>query len=264
MHHLARPLACFDIESTGTNTATDRIIELAILRIEPGGGRKEFCSRFNPGRPIPAEASAVHGLSDADVANAPRFEEKIEEFWPLIFDADLAGFNLINFDVPILWEEMFRAGHEWDLRGIQILDAGNIFKKKEERSLSAAVQFYCDREHSDAHSAMADVQATYDVLLAQLDRYPDLGKMSVQDLGQFCRFDDRVDLAGKIHRDKEGQPIYAIGKSKGVRVVDDLSFAYWMLTKDFPAETKLQLQRIIDGEQERYRKEQENDDVPFQ
>lgn len=246
--NLTKPLIVFDIESTGVDVAKDRIVTLAATRIN---NSDEFCFPpeprkwlFNPGVKMTDEVVAVHGITNEMVSGQPSFKSAAHQIHELFRGCDLAGFNLLNFDIPILWEELYRCDIEWHVDG-RIIDVGNIFKKKEERTLSAAVQFYCGRSHGSAHDAGGDVQATIDVLDAQLARYPDLGVMDVQALSEFSRFDDRCDLAGKIVKDKEGFPCYSFGKSKGRRVKDDPSFAYWMLKTDFPAQTKNVLQKYL-------------------
>lgn len=239
-----RPLCVFDIEGTGTDVAKDRIVTLAVMRIEPS----TVLSRqwqVNPGVQMSDEVIAVHGITNEQVAQWEPFENHAKEIFTFLSGCDLAGFNLLNYDIPLLWEELNRCGIEWSLASARILDAGNIFKKKEERTLSAAVQFYLERNHDGAHDAQADVTATADVLDAQLFRYADLRAMTIDELASFSRFDDRVDLAGKIVKGKDGRPTYNIGKVRGVAVEDDPSFADWMLSKDFTANTKSVIRTIL-------------------
>lgn len=235
-----KPLLTLDLETTGTNVATDRIISLALTDDFDG---TEW--RFNPGIPIPPEVEVLTGIKNEDVAHRPAFKQKAAEIHTAVKDVDLLGFNLLNFDIPILWEEFYRAGIEWDLSKTLVIDSGNIFKKKEERSLSAGVRFYCNREHTGAHGAMQDCIATQDVFRAQLQRYPDLGAMDRAKLAEFSRFDDRLTLDGKIVKGPDGAPIYNFGKNKGVKVAADLSFAYWILGRDFPAQTKQVLRKLV-------------------
>lgn len=239
-----RPLCVFDIEGTGTDVAKDRIVTLAAMRIEP----KSVVSRqweVNPGIQMSEEVIAVHGITNEMAAQWKPFEHHARDIARFINGSDLAGFNLVNYDIPLLWEELNRCGIEWSLEGVRIIDAGNIFKKKEERTLSAAVQFYLERNHDGAHEAQADVTATADVLDAQLLRYTDLRAMTLDELAVFSRFDDRIDLAGKIVRGKDGRPTYNIGKVRGVAVEDDPGFADWMLCKDFSANTKSVIRTIL-------------------
>jgi DNA polymerase III subunit epsilon len=242
-----KPLLCFDIESTGKDPASDRIVQFAWKLAEPVAGFEESrCFLVNPGMPIPPESTEIHGITDEMVAVSPRFEEHAPYLYGFIKKCDLLGFNLTNFDVPILWEEFHRAGIDWDLSDTRILDAGTLFKKREERSLSAAVQFYCNRTHDAAHDAMGDVLATIDVWEAQLAKYK-LDGLTRELQEKESNYDEkRVDLAGKIIIGKDGQPVYNIGKAKGVAVVDDPGFANWMLNRDFSANTKMHLMRILD------------------
>lgn len=228
--NLSRPLLFIDIEGTGVDPAVDRIVELALVKISPDGSVKERCARFNPGCPIPDGAFKVHGIGNADVADCPTFEEKAQALITWFRDCDLAGYNLANYDVPLLWEEFYRAGITWDLTGVSIVDAGAIFKKKEQRTLGAAVQFYCGREHEDAHGALADTKATAEVLKAQIGRYADLTEMSLAQLAEFSRMEEmpRIDLIGTLVRDPEGFAVYTHKKVRGVRVMDDPGYGEWL------------------------------------
>ncbi len=246
---LSRPLAFFDIESTGTDVAKDRIISLAVKKFFPGDNTITGKWIVNPGISIPAETAKIHGFTDDIVKDLPRFDAKAREVFELITACDLGGYNLLNFDVPLLYEEFVRCGITWDLTGMRIIDVGNIFKKKEERTLSAAVKFYCHREMVDAHNALADVEATADVLDGQLTAYTDLAAMSVEKLAEFSRFDDRIDLAGKIMRNDQGDAVYNFGKAKGTRVVDDPGFGQWILRNDFTRNTKDVVARLLKGDQ---------------
>jgi DNA polymerase-3 subunit epsilon len=243
---LDRPLAIFDIESTGTDVVKDRIVTLAIdvvLDISHAGAPALF--RFNPGVEMCAEAIAIHGIKNEMVKEWPSFKDNASSILEMLEGCDLAGFNLLNFDIPILWEELNRSGIQWDLTGVRVIDAGNIFKKKEDRTLSAAVKFYCGRDHGAAHDACGDVLETAAVIEAQLKRYADLSEMSIDQLSEFSLFEKRFDLAGKITLDKDGFPTYAFGKSKGVRVADDPGFARWMMRNDFPTQTKIVLSNYL-------------------
>lgn len=250
-----RPIIFFDVESTGNDVAKDRIVSLAYKKFDSFGAphSEVFNQIFNPGQTMTAEVIAIHGITNEQATQSPPFSEFMPRLGEAFTGCDLAGFNLTNFDVPILWEEFYRCGFFWDLDGIHIIDAGNIYKKKEPRSLPEALKFYCGREHTTAHSALGDVDATFDVFIGQLDRYKDLAAMAsihenaTEELARFSRMEDRVDLAGKIVRDKDGDPVYNIGKSKGVKVKHDPSFARWMLGKDFSVQTKLVLEKILDS-----------------
>ncbi len=240
-----RPIAFFDIESTGSDPAKDRIVSLCVVTL-CGTVRSKESWLFNPGVQMSGEVVAIHGITNEMVKDCPAFSgQTAREVYAAFDGSDLGGFNLLNFDVPMLWEEFHRAGITWDLNGVRIVDVGNIFKKKEERTLSAGVRFYCGREHDGAHSASGDVDATIDVLAAQLDRYADLGVMPVADLARFSRFEDRVDLAGKLVRNGAGEIVYGFGKYMGLRVLDERGFAQWMLSKDFSENIKKAVRSIL-------------------
>lgn len=247
---LKKPIVFFDIESTGVDVAKDRIVSLYMRKdlCSIGGVRQVWKHLINPGILIPPEATKVHGITDEMVKDCPTFKDVAAEFYNFLIGADIAGFNLINFDVPMLWEEFNRAGIDWSLAGVHIVDAGNIFKKKEERTLSAAMKFYCGKDHDQAHDASGDVEATSEVLSAQLGRYADLGQMDIKALAEFSAFDKRIDLAGKIVRNESGVPVYSFGKSKGTPVMDNQGFAHWMLGQDFSSQTKTVVRSILLGQ----------------
>lgn len=232
---------CFDIESTGTDPAKDRIIQLAWASATVQGQ-----ILVDPGIPIPPEATAVHGISDADVRDRPLFTDEAAYLMDIFSRYDcILGFNSTNFDIPILWEEFYRCGIEWDLSGVKLFDAGTLFKRREERTLSAATLFYLGRSHEGAHDAMADVLATWQVWDAQQAKYGLFGKSS-EELERESNYEEkRVDLAGKIVIGKDGRPTYNIGKARGTAVVDDPGFGEWMLDKDFSENTKMHLRKIL-------------------
>lgn len=254
-----RPLICIDIESTGTNPATDRIIELAIV-----GETRRHLWQIRPGIPIPPEATGVHGISNLEVANWLPFSNFAEEIHAVVRDSDIIGFNCSNFDVPILWEELYRAGIEWDISKLRMFDAGTLFKKREQRTLEAAVRFYCGMEHDGAHNAMSDAIATLNVWNEQMRRYG-LAAASRDQLAKESAYEEvRVDLAGKIVVGKDGRPVYAFGKSKGNRVIDDPGYARWMLNSDFPEQTKMILRGILEPQRQPEMALQcADDDIPF-
>lgn len=245
-----RKVISIDIEATGLDVTRDRIVQLAMAIYDgfpvvsgvPDDGIDLF---FNPGFPMSQEVIAIHGITDERVADCPRFETYAAGILEEIQGAILVGFNLWRFDLPILWEELNRAGLTWNWKDNVIIDVGNIYKLREPRTLEAAVQFYLSRPHENAHSAWADAAATAEVLAGQIQKYPDLQTMSETGLSDASRMEQNVDLAGKIVRNKDGEPVFAFGKSKGVRVVDDLGFANWILDRDFPTETKLTIEHII-------------------
>lgn len=253
--NLTRPLAIFDVEGTGLDTGKDRIVSLFITKHLPGGVEIRIGGFFNPGFLMDPKVVAIHGITDERVKDCPRFEDEAQKYFDFLDGCDLGGYNLLNYDVPILAEEFYRAGLEWKIQDekgnplVNILDAGNIFKKKEERTLAAAVQFYCNKTLENAHSAEADTLATAEVLAAQLSRYPDLAALSFDQVAEFSRFEKRLDLAGKIGIDADGDPVFNIGgpERRGKKVKNDIGFAEWMLGKDFPRQTKKALSAYLDS-----------------
>ena len=244
---LAKPLCFFDLETTGTNVATDRIVEISILKIFPNGNRESKTWLVNPGVPIPPESSAIHGISDEQVAAEPTFKELSGEIYKMIRDSDLAGFNSDRFDIPLLAEEMLRAGVDFDMKNMVSVDVQTIFHKMEKRTLEAAYKFYCGKELKDAHSAKADTQATFEILLSQLERYPEL-ENNVKMLADFSTHRQFADFAGFIALDDEGEEIFSFGKHKGTRVREVLEnepgYFGWILNADFPLYTKKILTQI--------------------
>lgn len=240
---LKRPIAVFDLETTGININHDRIVEIAIIKVNPDGRRDQFHKRVNPEIPIPLEVSEIHGIFDKDIANEKTFKEIAQEVIDFIGDADLAGYNSNKFDIPVLAEELIRAGFDFNMQDKKFVDVQNIFHKMEQRTLSAAYQFYCDKTLENAHSALYDTEATLEVLLAQLDRYQDL-KKEVEFLADFSKQGNfkNLDFAGRIAINDKGEAIYNFGKHKGktVEQVNSLEPGYygWMLDADFPLYTK--------------------------
>ncbi|MDX9752072.1 MAG: 3'-5' exonuclease [Flavobacteriales bacterium] len=239
---LERPLAFFDLETTGTRIGRDRIVQIGIVRLMPDGSRDQYQVLVNPGMPIPAEATAVHGITDLDVAMAPALEAVAQEVMDQLAGCDLAGFNVLRFDLPFLTEELHRVGRDWNTAAVRVVDVQRIYHQKERRDLSAALQFYCGRAHEGAHDALADVEATADVLLAQLERYPDL-PADVPALGGFSGdMDRRPDPAGKLRFDERGQVCLAFGKYAGWTLENigrnDPGYIQWLMTKaELPGST---------------------------
>lgn len=235
-----RPIVFFDIESTGTNTDEDKIIDIAFSKIDEEGtilASKNLTLRFNPGISIPNEASEVHGIYDTDVAGMDRFCEHAVEISEYISGCDLAGFNSNRFDVPLLFKELERCGIILDYQSINLLDVGNIFKLKEQRTLEAGVKFYLDRDHTGAHGALADTKATRDIFFEMLTKYTDLPE-SVSELAKYSNYDKPVlDIDGKFSTNKDGEYIYNFGKEKGNRVEDNLSYFDWMKKANFSPNT---------------------------
>ncbi|ARV11158.1 DNA polymerase III subunit epsilon [Gilvibacter sp. SZ-19] len=244
---LRRPICFFDLETTGTNVAQDRIVEISILKVFPNGNKESHTWKVNPGVPIPKQASDIHGITDEMVANEPSFKELAPKVMALLKDSDLGGFNSNRFDIPLLAEELLRAEVDLDLKKAMSVDVQTIFHKMEKRTLGAAYKFYCDKNLEDAHSAEADTNATYEVLLAQLERYQDL-ENDVKYLAEFSSHKNFADFAGFVGFDKEGREIFTFGKYKGTLVEEVLDkepgYFGWLLNADFPLYTKKVLTRI--------------------
>lgn len=245
--NLKRPVAFIDLETTGINVSTDRIVEISVLKVSPGGNEQWMSTKVNPGMPIPAKSTAIHGITDEDVAGAPTFREIAKNLTAFLEGCDLAGYNAIKFDIPVLAEEFLRVNNDFNFRKRRYIDVQVIFHKKEQRTLAAAYQFYCRKELSNAHSSMADTQATYEVLKAQLDKYTDL-ENDVVKLAEFSSFNDNVDFAGRIILDENGIEIFNFGKHKGKPVEtvlkEEPSYYSWMMNGDFPLYTKKILTEI--------------------
>ena len=245
--NLIRPIIFFDLETTGTSVTADRIVEISLIKVFPDGHTEEKTRRINPERHIPEESTAIHHITDDDVKDAPTFRQIAKSLHELFEDSDIAGFNSNKFDVPLLIEEFGRAGLSFDVSGRNFVDVQGIFHKMEQRTLVAAYRFYCGKELNDAHSASADTRATSEVLLSQLDRYPEL-KNDVSALAEFSSGGRYVDLAGRMVYDDNHEPIFNFGKNKGRKVKDILrhepGFIQWIMQGDFPKETKDQLRRL--------------------
>jgi len=245
--NLKNPLVFFDLETTGVNANTDRIVEISYLKVYPNGNEETKTFRVNPGIPIPKEASDIHHITDEDVANSPSFKEIGKNIAKDIEGCDLAGFNSNRFDVPMLAEEFLRNDIDIDLSKRKLIDVQVIFHKMEQRTLSAAYKFYCNAELEGAHGAEADTRATYEVLKSQLDRYPDLTN-DVHYLSEFSSFNRNVDFAGKIVLNDKDQEVFNFGKYKDQPVEDilkkDSGYYGWMMQGDFALNTKNVLTRI--------------------
>lgn len=240
---LITPLAILDIEATGLNITSDRIVEIAIIKVLPTGEQEEFIKRVNPQIPIPAEVTAIHGITNEDIKDAPTFKEILPELEAFLGNADFAGYNSNKFDLPLLAEELLRAESTIDLSIRKHVDVQNIFHKMEQRTLIAAYKFYCNKNLEDAHTAMADAKATWEVLDAQISRYDEL-ESNIDFLSEFSRYSDttRLDFAGRLAFNSKGEAIYNFGKHKGktIKAVADSEPGYygWMLDADFPLYTK--------------------------
>lgn len=270
---LRKPLAFFDLETTGVNVASDRIVEIAILKVHPDGRIEKRPEAggpsrllINPEMPIPIESSLIHGIYDADVEDAPTFREIAPKLFKFIFDSDLAGFNSNKFDVPILAEEFLRCGMDFSIEDRNLIDVQNIFHLMEQRTLKAGYKFYCQKELTNAHEAMADVEATYEILLAQLERYREtsiedksgaLIRPIENDMDKLHMVSQRhrnVDMMGRIIYNENDEEIFNFGKHKGRTVKEVLrrepGYYGWMLNGDFPLYTKKVLKDIWKREME--------------
>lgn len=238
---MTRPICFFDLETTGVNVAKDRVVEISILKIFPNGNKESKTWLVNPEMDIPAEVVAVHGINNEKVANEPTFKELSKEIYAIIKDCDLGGYNSDRFDIPLLAEEMLRAEVDFDMKNTVSVDVQTIFHKMEKRTLEAAYKFYCDKDLTNAHSAAADTNATYEVLKSQLERYPEL-ENDMKKLSEFTTRKKSVDFAGFIIIDKDGDEAFSFGKHKGKKVDEVLEkepgYFGWILNADFPLYTK--------------------------
>lgn len=245
--NLKNPIIFFDIESTGLSVASDRIVEISVVKVFPNGEKEIKTKRINPTIPISKEAQAIHGISNEDVKNEPTFGQIAKSLAKYIEGCDIAGYNLMKFDIPLLSEEFLRADVDFDFRKRKIIDVQNIFHKMEQRTLKAAYKFYCEKELENAHSAEADTLATYEVLMAQLDRYSEL-ENDVKFLADFSTKNKFADYAGRIVYNEKGEPIFNFGKHKGRLVTEVLrnepSYYSWIINGDFTRDTKKVLTEI--------------------
>ncbi|MFY9116790.1 MAG: 3'-5' exonuclease [Bacteroidales bacterium] len=245
---LKRPLVFLDLETTGLNVASDRIVEICVLKVKPDGTKEVKTRRLNPTIPISPQAQAIHGISNEDVANEPTFKEIAKSLAQWMEGCDIAGYNSIKFDVPMLAEEFLRAGVDYDFRKRKLIDVQNIFHKMEQRTLKAAYKFYCDKELEDAHSAEADTIATMEVLECQLEKYPDALQNNIAFLAEFSTRTEFLDYAGRIALNGDNQAVFNFGKHKGKLVAEVLktepSYYDWMMKGDFTLDTKKILTEI--------------------
>lgn len=245
--NLKRPIAFLDLETTGINVSTDRIVEFSVLKISPNGKEEWMSSRVNPEMPIPPKTTAIHGITDEDVVNAPTFKEIGKKIATFLEGCDLAGYNAIKFDIPVLAEEFLRVNIDFNFTKRRYVDPQVIFYKKEQRTLTAAYKFYCNRELEGAHGSKADTAATYEVLKSQLDMYGDL-ENDIEKLALFSSFNNNVDFAGRIIIDENGLEVFNFGKHKGKAVElvfqEEPAYYAWMMNGDFPLYTKKVLTEI--------------------
>ena len=238
---LDRPICFFDLETTGAKVGKDRIVEIAILRLDTNNQESQKVWRINPEMDISFQATQVHGISNQMVEKEPNFAHYSNEIYQFIKGCDLAGFNAIKFDIPILVEELIRADIDFDFSRIRMIDSQVIYHKKEPRNLSAALKFYCDKDLENAHSALDDTIATYEVFKAQLDRYDDL-EPNMDFLSEYTKRNNNLDFAGKIRIDSDNDAIFAFGKYAGQKVTDvfksDKGYYSWIMKGDFPEYTK--------------------------
>ena len=258
MLNLQKSLAFFDLETTGLDVTNDRIIEIGILKMNPDGSQERYEKRINPEIPISKESSEITGISDDDVKDCPTFAQVAQEIADFIGDADLAGYNSNKFDIPVLAEEFLRVESDFDMSARRFVDVQNIFHKMEQRTLAAAYQFYCNQDLSNAHSAMADIEATQQVFIAQLVKYENL-KKDIDFLAEFTRTGNHeiLDFAGRVARNDKGEAIYNFGKHKGksLEQVDQEEPGYygWMLNANFPLYTK----KVLKDEMEKIKEKRQ-------
>ena len=244
---LKNPIVFFDLETTGVDVVKDRIVEISIVKVNPDGSKDVKTRRINPTIPIPEESSKVHGIYDEDIKDEPTFKTIARSLAEFIKGCDFAGYNSNRFDIPLLVEEFLRAGVDIDIKKHKCVDVQTIFHKKEQRTLSAAYMFYCDKTLENAHSAEADTLATYEILKSQLDKYNDL-ENDIDFLAEFSTLNNFVDYAGRIIYNEEGEEVFNFGKHKDKKVADvfakDPSYFSWIMNGDFPQYTKKILTEI--------------------
>ncbi|MGC6434025.1 MAG: exonuclease domain-containing protein [Crocinitomicaceae bacterium] len=264
--NLIKPIAIFDLETTGLNITKDRIVEIAIIKINPDGNEETFHSYVNPEIKIPKESAEIHGITDEKVQDSPTFKELASKVVEFIGEADLVGFNSNKFDIPVLSEELLRVGNDFDISSKSFIDVQNIFHKMEQRTLTAAYKFYCDEDMENAHSALYDTKVTWEVLKAQLNKYENLDK-DVKKLADFSRAGnlDIYDFAGRLAINDKEEVIYNFGKNKGktIEQVDQEEPGYygWMMQADFPLYTKKCLKKEMDRIKAKRNKKVESDSI---
>ena len=245
--NLNKPICFFDLETTGINISKDRVVEISILKVHPNGKEESKTWRVNPEMKIPAEVTAIHGISDADVADKPTFKEISKDVYNMIKDSDLGGFNSNRFDIPLLAEELLRSDVDFDMKGRVSVDVQTIYHKMEQRTLSAAYKFYCDKNLDNAHSAEADTIATFEVLKKQIEKY-DILENDMKFLSEFSSRKKFADFAGFITYNKAGEECFSFGKHKNKKVLEVLEkepgYFGWLLNADFPLYTKKVLTAI--------------------
>ncbi len=246
---LTRPIIFFDLETTGTDFVSDRIVQISVLKLFPDKSEDIRTRLVHPGRPIPKGAIDIHGITDDDVRDQPKFREIAKGLFRFICGCDIAGYNSNNFDIPFLVEEFARCGIEFPEEGTKLIDICTIFKRKEERTLTAAYKFYCDKILENAHNAEADVRATLEVFRGQLERYADLNTATLEELHAFCNREGIVDYARKLAKNEAGEAVFNFGKHKGEPVLSQPDYVQWMIEGDFPEGTKMILRKLIGQQQ---------------
>lgn len=243
---LTRPLVFFDLETTGTDIANDRIVEISLVKLFPNVSEEVNTFRINPGIPIPPEVSAIHGITDADVADKPSFAELSPTLLQILSNSDLCGYNLLRFDFPILRMEFARNNIEFNTLDIKLIDPMRIFMKNEPRDLTAALKFYCNEDLTAAHSAEADTLATKKILLAQIEKYDDVPS-SVTELSAYSAEGQRryADITGKLIYNENNEVVFGFGRHRGERVIDNTDYAGWVLSSDFPEDTKVIIRQLL-------------------
>jgi DNA polymerase-3 subunit epsilon len=246
--NLVKPIIFFDLETTGVDISKDRIVEISFIKVFPDGREMEYSKRINPEMHIPEGASAVHGIYDEDVKECPTFKEVARVIANEFEGCDVAGFNSNRFDLPLLAEEFLRAQVDIDLSRLRAVDVQVLYHRREPRTLSAAHRFYCGEEFDNAHSALADTRATYEILMAQLDKYPDILENDIEFLSNYSSFTRNVDYAGRMVYDDAGREVFNFGRYKGMLVSDvlqrDPGYYGWMMNGDFSLNTKQKLTEI--------------------
>ncbi|MFA6924013.1 MAG: exonuclease domain-containing protein [Bacteroidales bacterium] len=245
---LSKPLAFIDLETTGINVTTDRIIELSIFKVGVDYSTETITYRINPTIPIPIESTKIHGIIDEDIKDCPAFSQLAAKINNILSNCDIAGYNSNKFDIPILIEEFYRTGIDFDISKKKFVDVQNIFHKMEQRNLIAAYKFYCNKELQNAHSAEADAKATYEVFASQLEKYDELKNKDINFLHDFSCAGNFADLVGRIAYNENGIEIFNFGKHKGKLISEVLkkepSYYNWMMNSDFPISTKRVLTAI--------------------
>ena len=243
---LTRSLVFFDLETTGMDTLNDKIVQISLLKLFPDNTDQVLTLLINPGMHIPAEVTAIHGITDKDVKDQPNFQALSNEIFEFLNGCDIAGFNIHNFDLPLLRMEFSRVGINYKINDISIIDAMVIFKKKERRDLRAALRFYCNQELEGAHNAENDIRATKEVLFAQVERYNEIGN-NVQSLSDFSQYSTNrfADITGKLIYNANNDLLFNFGKHRFEKVIDNTDYAKWMLNSDFPEDTKTLLRETL-------------------